>query len=254
MNTPLWDVSRLIPYALTLPDRRRVSPEVAAKGENYECPECGQILRLCAGESHHHRRSYFRHEEYQRPCAFREDGADRVLARHALLNAVMDKVEGVSDEAVTLLHVCRRCRIRYEQNLPTEVVQVNLKHWVKPASGEGHSRLADVALLDSEGHERCLIEIFRGREKPEFRFRQFTQTAWVILRAKPTLLEPHRLVVEAEGNFWECPTCKQLDNALRQRQENLKRREEDLKRREEAQTGPGLPTLRQRLEDLRRRR
>ncbi len=223
MDEALWlQRGLLIPYALRLPlevdgeRRTRLRPDAAAKGETYYCPECGQALHLHGGGR---RRRHFRHDEYVRPCAFREDGADRVLARHAVFDAVLTSLERPADpEAwVWWVRTCPACgRYETEQPLPAEVASAALKRPVPLASTET-VRSADVALLDAHGQNVCLVEIHRDREAPAFRFRDQSVYAWVLLAARPTLAEPQRWRVEQAGNLppLQCPQCARAPLAWR---------------------------------------
>jgi len=216
----------LIPYALAVPleldprRRQRIHPEEAQKGLLYYCPECSQALHLFGGS--HIQRLHFRHDEYTVRCDFREDGADRVIARHAILDAVMSLVDDRynPDRAVKLVLHCPACAaMQPGQPLPERVAAVLIKYPVR-AQGSGTSRLADVVLVDDQDSELCLIEIHRDREAPQFRFRDFTTIPWVIVRAKPTMADPRALVAKYSGNL-EPFTCQSCQSRLPQPMERL---------------------------------
>lgn len=186
----------LIPYALdmrTAPPRR-LRPGEAAKGRGYVCAECGQALRLHGGAR---QRLHFRHEAYLRPCGFREDGADRVIARHAVLDAAG------RPEGVRLICPCPVCRAPVEQPWPAPVAEARLKHPVATRAG---GRVADVALLDAAARLVAVIEIHRDREPPAWRFRDVTPVPWVVASARPLIADPHQVRAEQVGGL-AVPPC-----------------------------------------------
>lgn len=176
----------LLPYA-TNPRGDFVTPEIAVKGEEHRCPQCGDLVVLRQGEV---KRAHFAHKPTAQCSA---ETVQHIVAKHAVATAAK------SGASIDLLVPCAVCRHVTPFLLPQAFDTVTVEYTVP--SG----RIVDVALLGAQA--ALAVEVHQTHAVDEDKAADLGGMAWLEVEAADVLAQPTIWRAVQHNLSVLCPTC-----------------------------------------------